>query len=346
MDENFVFTYVSKADQLMRGYHSSEVVGKSLLEILADDSRKEVESAIKNFQETKRLRKMVHEGEYICKNGETITFEVLSNPLYDETGRLTGFQGVSRDITARKKIEKNQERLFKELGKKNDELERFTYTVSHDLKSPLITIKGFADALMLDIEKQDFKRVESDVYWIKDAANTMGRMLEDLLALSRVGRVINQPRIVLLVNILEDAQKMVSGALVSTQASIEYDANLPEVCVDRSRIIEVFQNLFDNAIKYRSLHRSPKVIVEVLHQDNDWVFLRVEDNGIGIDEKQHEHIFGLFTKLDKTTEGSGIGLALVKRIIEKHGGTIRVEHSQHLGGAAFILSLPTSMRIN
>jgi len=264
--------------------------------------------------------------------------------LSDHEKNLKKIIGLNQDITERVLAEENRERLFTELEEKNRELERFTYTVSHDLKSPLITIKGFAGVLAEDVKTQDTSRIQADIGWIIEAADRMESMLDDLLELSRVGRVINELVHAPLEDIVNEAIRLISGAILSSGAEIHVQHRLPAVYVDTSRMVEVFQNLFDNAIKYASPGQVPQIYVEAEESADDQVCIRVEDNGIGIEEKHYTSIFGLFSKVDPKSEGSGVGLSLVKRIVEIHGGTIFVEKGTRLGGASFVFTVPGQRR--
>lgn len=224
--------------------------------------------------------------------------------------------------------------LVEKLEDRNAELERFTYTVSHDLKSPLVTIKGFAGLIERDADKPE--RLKGDVTRIVDAADQMLLLLDDLLELSRVGRVRNESVLVPLIDIVEEAVSRVQGRIDSAGANVTVSPDLPEVRVDRQRVIEVFQNLVDNAVKFAG--RNARVVVGMRKHTEPPVFY-VSDNGPGIDPRYHEKVFGLFERLDQEIEGTGIGLALVHRIIELHEGRIWVESSGEGKGATFCFTL-------
>jgi PAS domain S-box-containing protein len=226
--------------------------------------------------------------------------------------------------------------FINELESKNAELERFTYTVSHDLKSPLVTITGFVGYLEKDSLSGNQERVKSTVRRITTAAKKMQSLLNDLLELSRIGRIMNTPASVPFEEIVREAVERVRGQLEARQVEMKIQRDLPIVYGDRVRLVEVMQNLIDNATKYSTSESTPCIEIGSL-QGQDVLF--ISDNGIGIDPQFHEQIFGLFNKLDTQTEGTGIGLTLVKRIIEVHGGKIWVE--SELGkGATFFFTLP------
>lgn len=225
-----------------------------------------------------------------------------------------------------------------ELEKKNAELERFTYTVSHDLKSPLITIKGFAGALQRDIASGRHDRLASDLKRITDAADKMANLLDDLLDLSRIGRIIDAPSLVPMSSVVHDALARLEGTISTRHVEMVVSPHLPDVNVDRPRMVEVIQNLVENAIKYMGDQATPRVEIGSRADEEGTVFF-VRDNGMGVESRYHESVFGLFDKLDARSEGTGIGLALVRRILEFHGGRIWVE-SEGLGrGSTFCFTL-------
>jgi len=229
--------------------------------------------------------------------------------------------------------------FINELESKNTELERFTYTVSHDLKSPLVTITGFLGYLEQDALSGRQDRVRSTVKRITTAAQKMQSLLNDLLELSRIGRIMNQPERIPFEEIVREALERVRGRLESNQARLKIQPDLPIIYGDHVRLVEVVQNLVDNATKYSSPASDLYIEIGAAEDSLGQTRIFVRDNGIGIDPQFHERIFGLFNKLDPHAEGTGIGLTLVKRIIEVHGGQIWVE--SELGkGATFSFTLP------
>jgi PAS domain S-box-containing protein len=280
----------------------------------------------------------VHAFEYqLMQDNENRTFEARITPLSADT-----VLAIVRDVSLQKWILGEREKLITELEVKNAELERFTYTASHDLKSPLITIKGFLGFLREDAERGNLKRLESDIQRIGDAADKMQRLLNDLLELSRIGRSVNQSEKIdlngMISEVIELLHGRINGGAVPVRVSVE--ENLPQVYGDAPRLLEVWQNLIDNAAKFMGDQPNPHIEIGQAEASRDGApILFVRDNGMGIDPKFSDRIFGLFDKLDSRTEGTGIGLALVKRIIEFHGGKIWVE-SEPGKGATFYFTLP------
>lgn len=230
-----------------------------------------------------------------------------------------------------------QEKLVHELELKNEELERFTYTASHDLKSPLITIRGFLGYLEQDARKGNFERLNLDIQRISDATDKMHRLLSELLDLSRVGRVMNEKKEIAFDLIIAEALRRVEGQVEAKQVRVRVGSGFPIVYVDKERLIEVVQNLVDNAVKFSSTQNQPDIEINYYLKDDIPVFY-VRDNGIGIRKEFQDRVFGLFDKLNPDSEGTGIGLALVKRIIEVHGGKIWVE-SEEGAGTTFYFTL-------
>jgi signal transduction histidine kinase len=232
--------------------------------------------------------------------------------------------------------------LILELESKNTELERFTYTVSHDLKSPLVTINGFLGYLESDINSGNMERLKRDRQRIQDAVNKMHVLLNDLLELSRIGRLMNKPERVAFEDLVNDTLEIVHGRLEANGVTVRTQPNLPAIYGDRPRLVEVLQNLMDNAAKFMGEQTNPLIEIGQLDEEDGKPIFFVRDNGMGIAPEYHEQIFGLFNKLDANGDGTGIGLAIVKRIIEVHGGRIWVQ-SETGKGSTFFFTLQTSI---
>ena len=243
------------------------------------------------------------------------------------------------DVTERKQAGETREHLIRQLEQKNAELERFTYTVSHDLKSPLITIKGFAGLLEGDAQNDDPLLLKKDVNRIITAADTMQALLSDLLELARVGKISNPPQKIAFGAIAREAVDLLAGPLAERGVTVEIAPDLPDVFVDHARIREVLVNLIENAIKFSGNRPDPVIRIGADRSGAAPVFF-VADNGIGINPRYLDRIFNLFERLDVTALGTGIGLTIVRRIIEGHGGKIRAESEGEGKGTVFRFTLP------
>jgi PAS domain S-box-containing protein len=271
---------------------------------------------------------------HLTRDGERMEVEVASHGVTFEgrQGRLV----LMHDVTERNRIER-------ELRAKNAELERFTYTVSHDLKSPLVTVRTFAGYLADDLAAGDTAKVKSDLGYITHAADRMGRLLDELLELSRVGRNRNPPVQTSFREIAEGALRLTAGAVSRAGARVELDDADVALYGDRTRLTQIWQNLIDNAAKFMGGQSRPHIHVGLREAGTETAFF-VRDNGIGIDPRHSERIFGLFDKLDGSTDGTGVGLALVRRIVELYGGRINVESAGAGHGSCFIFTLPDARR--
>ena len=319
------------------GYSSDELIGKTFADITPSEdiaaategSRRLLAGEIPTVEMEKRYRR---------KDGRIIWGRVSMNVVRDATGQSLYLLPIIQDITERKLAEDALAQSSLKLQEKNDALERFTYTVSHDLKSPLVTIKTFAGYLEKDIQAQDVVRLNEDLKFIHGAAEKMGLLLDELLDLSRVGRKMNPFVNVPLQAVVQEALDLVAGQITQRGVTIRVTAEPIIIHGDRPRLVEVFQNLVDNAVKFMGAQPAPCVEIGT-EQTAEGPVIFVRDNGIGIDPRHHAKLFGLFEKLDPHGEGTGIGLALVKRIIEVHGGKIWAESAGIGQGTTFRFTL-------
>jgi PAS domain S-box-containing protein len=306
-----------------------EFIGKNIKELfpprIAQQTMFSLERALATGQ--------VHAFEYGLPPGEEIQFfEARVAPVTTESAII-----MVRDISQRKWVETEREKLIGELEDKNSELERFTYTVSHDLKSPVITIRGFLGFLEQDALNGNMPRLKSDIQRISDATDKMQTLLNELLELSRVGRLVNPPKLVPFREIVYEALDLVQGRIQTNNVQVHVQDEMDSVYVDRQRMVEAVQNLIDNAAKF--VDGNPKVEIGQTGKEENMPIFFIRDNGVGIPAMHHERIFGLFNKLDAASEGTGIGLALVRRIVEIHKGRIWVQ-SEPGKGSTFFFTLP------
>ena len=337
-EEQFAFANVAAEDVF--GVPPSGLLGRSLHKFAGPEQFGMIR------EQTYRRRageKSVYEIEISRPDGEKRNLLITAVPQFDSRGKFMGTFGVFRDITERKRAEEAVRRKAKELQEKNDELNRFTYAVSHDLKSPLVTILTFQGQLEQDLRSQDAARIEMDLGYIRNAADKMSRLLDELLRLSRVGRMMNPSEEAPLQAVVKEALDLVAGRITARGVRVDLTEEPVVVTGDRTRLVEVFMNLVDNAAKFMGDQPAPRVEIGV-EQVGEELALFVRDNGIGIDPRLQPMLFGLFHKLDPGSEGTGIGLALVRRIVEVHGGRIWVDSEGPGKGTTFRFTLAKMRR--
>ncbi len=250
-----------------------------------------------------------------------------------------GFFAVfTRNITQRKNTEKELQATLADLKRSNRELEQFAYVASHDLQEPLRMVSSFTQ--LLEMKYKDVLDAEALEYinFAVDGAKRMQLLINDLLAYSRVNTKGGKFENIDLEKALDDALFNLEIVIEENKATITWDP-LPKICADYWQMVQLFQNLIGNAIKYRS-QETPQIFISTRKEDNHWLF-SVEDNGIGIDPKFREQIFRIFKRLHTPDEykGTGIGLAIAERIIIRHGGRIWVK--SELGkGSKFYFTIP------
>ena len=243
---------------------------------------------------------------------------------------------LEQEVLRRRDVELALAELVTELEKKNDELTRFSSTIAHDFKSPLFTVSSFTGYALKGLEKGNEEAVRKDLQRVRAAAQAMDQQLRALYDLAQLGTSLQLEENVSLEELAEQAVELVRGRLREKRIQVEISPDLPMVMVDRSRMLQVFQNLIDNAAKFARTDESvePKIEIRSQFVDGEGV-IQVRDNGIGLDEIQLERVFDLFHRVDKSIEGTGVGLAFVKRIIESHGGRVWVESDGRDQGATF-----------
>lgn len=341
-DLNCVYKGVNRLFAEDAGYADrDQLIGKTDFDMVWADQAESYRSHDQYVMTTGHA-KVDYEEPLTTPDGNQIWLQTSKIPLRNDHEEIFGVLGTYADITSRKESEAEREKLLAELANKNSELDRFTYTVSHDLKSPLVTIHCFLGLLGQKIRKacsSDIQKVLlDDVDRIHRASTKMTQLLEELQEMSRVGRILSPLQPVELRSLIEETALMCSGTLREAGADLRLQGQFPVVQVDEQRMTQVLLNLLDNACKYRSPDR-PLIIEVIAGEDGS---LAIKDNGIGISQAYHERVFGLFEKLDAQTEGNGIGLALVKRIVETHGGKVHIESTGQGTGTTFHLTLPLS----
>lgn len=335
-DEQYRLTAWNRAAETMYGWRAEEVLGRMGIEILQTE-----------FPGTDpaEMRRMIAEtggwrGEatQLRRDGTRLPVEVASIVLRGAGGRLRGYVSVNRDITERKRAEELLLRQAEELRRSNAELQQFAYVASHDLQEPLRMVSSFTQLLArryrgrLDADADDF------IAYAVDGANRLQTLINDLLAYSRVGRQGPALELVDCDAVVDRAIESLQMAIAESGATVTHDP-LPTVRADASQLVQVFLNLIGNAVKYRSAE-PPQIHVSAERGAAEWIF-SVCDNGIGVEPQYAERIFIIFQRLHSREEfsGSGIGLAICKKIVERHGGRIWVE-SLPGRGSRFMFTIP------
>lgn len=284
---------------------------------------------------------------YNSPDGEKLHLRTWMHPLRSSSIRA---QIISSNITEEKEkeamlrsshqtLEKLVSDRTSELKLKNEEMEWLLYTISHDMRAPLLTISGFLGFIKEDIRSGDTRRVEEDLRVIEAAVNNINEMLEDTLKISRIGRLLASRERVSFADIVNEALTLTKEKLLSRGVDVVVDADLPEVYANRIRAVEVLVNLIDNSVKYMGDQSKPKIHIGC-KRNGETVFY-VRDNGVGMDPKHHSNVFRLFYKIDTRSEGTGAGLAIVKKIIDTHGGRVWIE-SEPGKGCTVLFTLPVA----
>ena len=273
------------------------------------------------------------------KNGTSFPVEIVASAVMEDDV-ITGAVLVFRDVSQRLESERALVAQSTELARSNSDLEQFAYVASHDLREPLRQVASFVTLLerrfgaSLDKEGRDY------IAYARDGAKRMDRLIIDLLEFSRIGHRGLTLRLISITEAVDDAMATLSGVIAETQALVTRDESMPEVVAVQDELVRLFQNLIGNALKYRHPDRKPEIAITARHSGAEWI-IDVRDNGIGIESQYGEKIFGIFQRLhtrDKF-EGTGIGLAICKKIVEHLGGRIWVESS--VGeGCTFSIALP------
>jgi PAS domain S-box-containing protein len=277
------------------------------------------------------------------KGGTVIDALMTAVAQRNQDGTVKALVGTARDVTERKQTQDKLKVAFEELRSSNDELERFTYTISHDLKSPLVTIKTFLGYLKQDMPGPDAGKIEKDMQFMEGAADKMSRLLDELLEMSRIGRVVNPPVTVTFGELVQEALDMVAGGISERGVAVHVSAEALNLYGDRPRLVEIWQNLLENAVKFMGGQESPRIDIGFEQRASDTVFF-VRDNGMGIDPRYKSRVFNLFDKLDAKAEGTGLGLAIVRRIVELYKGAVWIESAGAGQGSCFLFTLPAALQ--
>lgn len=330
---------VNRQTELAFGYTRDELVGAQVEVLVPEQSRRAHISEREDYQSAPQTRPMGSGLELYGrrKDGSAFPVEISLSPLHTEGGTL--IISIIRDTTARKQAEEYLRATTAELERSNRELEQFAYVASHDLQEPLRMVASYTQLLArryrgkLDADADEF------IEYAVDGARRMQELINDLLTYSRVGSRSLELRRVDAGEVVDRVCRDLSSAIEDAHATVTHD-DLPEITADPTQLQQLFQNLLANGIKFRRSDVVPDVHVSAERTGTSWRF-RVRDNGIGIESQYLDRIFVLFQRLHSRSDypGTGIGLAICKKIVERHGGAIAV-HSILGQGTTFEISLP------
>ncbi|HKP58336.1 MAG TPA: PAS domain S-box protein [Polyangiales bacterium] len=337
-------TLVNSDAERLFGYTRQELVGQPIEIIVPEAVRAQHPHLRAVFNALPRQRAMGQGRDLRArrKDGSEFPVEIGLNPIETAEGLLVLCAVV--DISERKRTEQALFAANAALRAKTAEIEEFVYTVSHDLKSPLVTMGAF-----LDIHKEDLARgnqagAEDAMRRVRNAVTRMHDLISDLLELSRVGSVTPKPTVIHLNELLEVVIEASGKVLTAAGIEVTCEPGLPTLRADRNHLYQALENLLSNAAKYASSGKPPRVVVSSEQRGSE-LLIKVSDNGPGIPAEQRERVFKLFHRLQaRNTRGTGVGLAIVARVMQSHGGRAWVEPAA-TGGACFVLALPLSARV-
>jgi PAS domain S-box-containing protein len=340
MDGRGVITYWNPAAESMFGYQSEEAIGEHLDKLLVPERYLEAHrAAFAEFSRTGRGNTVGKTVELAArrKDGREIPVDVSLSAIC-----LNGewhAVGILRDITERKRMEEAIRTHAEKLARSNTELERFAYVASHDLQEPLRMVASFTQLLSKRYSGKLDATADRYIDFAVDGAKRMQQLIADLLAYSRVNSKEIEVRQANSQALIVTAAKNLRAAIEESGASVDW-GQLPDVCVDQTQFIQLFQNLLANAIKFRRKEAAPRIHVSAEDTGGEWLF-SVQDNGIGIDPRHADRVFQIFQRLHTRAEypGTGIGLAVCQKVVERHGGKIWVE-SEPGAGSTFRFTIP------
>lgn len=341
IDSNGKIVLVNAQTEKLFGYTRKELIGAAIETLVPERYRDRHVTHRDDYLGDPQVREMGAGLDLlgVRKGGDEFPVEISLSPLHTDKGIYA--TAAIRDVTERKDVERKIAAYARNLERSNRELEQFAYVASHDLQAPLRNIASFAKLLKREVDGKISP--ESDEYFgfIEDSAKQMQALISDILQLSRVSRVDREPTIVSLETVVAQAAKQLQVTITERNAQITFK-QLPEVWGDEPLLVQVFQNLIGNGMKFQKPDVVPHVEISVAQAPHNHWRIEIADNGIGIKDEHQERIFEIFQRLHTHEQypGTGIGLSLCKKIIEEnHGGEIGVK-SQVDVGTVFWFTLP------
>ena len=331
-----IITSWNKGAEQIYGYSSEEIIGKSVSILAPDNLKGETKKLIEKVKLGERIQR--YRTSRLRKDDKLIFASITLSPVFDSSGELVAISAITRDITERKKADEVLKLKLEELARSNEELEQFAYVSSHDLQEPLWMITGYLQLLQRRYQGELDDKADKYINCAVEGAFRMQNLINDLLEFSRVTTITREPEFTDCKFILNQVLSNLKLFIIENKATVSY-GSLPKIMADSIQLVQIFQNLIINGIKFHG-EKAPKIHISAEKKANEWLF-SVQDNGIGIDPRCFKKIFEIFKRLHKREEypGTGIGLAICKKIIEKQGGRIWVE-SELNKGSTFYFTLP------
>ena len=310
--------------------------------IVNEGTREPVENPIEQVLAHGHIVGLANHTVLLAKDGVERPIDDSGAPIRDETGDLMGAVLVFRDISERRRTEQEILRANRRLSRSNDSLRQFAYAAAHDLREPLRTVALYSQMAARSITPDASDDLREFLGHVNAGAVRMDALVRDLFTFIEAADTLErQPAVLVDCGVaLQQALSNLTAAIQESGAVITHD-ELPVVAAHASPLMQVFQNLIGNSLKYRLADVPPRVHVNASLNGTEWTF-RVKDNGIGIDPRYHRTVFGVFKRLERSGSGTGIGLAICERVVDQYGGRIWVE--SELGhGATFAFTLPLAL---
>jgi PAS domain S-box-containing protein len=337
---------VNEAAVRMHGYtDKSAMIGRNGIELVAERDHERVLEAASKQSKGENPREISETHTLVRADGTEFESESSRSVLRDGDGKVVGFIAAERDVTERKRMQEKLQKALEELKRSNTELQDFAYVASHDLQEPLRMVSSYLTLLARRYKGKLEQDADEFIEYAVDGAERMQGLIEALLTYSRVNTRGKPPEPTECEEILKQALNNLLVAIEEKNAEVTHDP-LPGIMADGIQMVQLFQNLIGNGIKFQAQGQRPHVHISAEDEGDEWLF-SFRDNGIGIDPESSERIFIIFQRLQARGEypGTGIGLSVCKRIVERHGGRIWVE-SEVGKGATFKFTLPKSPVVN